>query len=318
MRTQHIKILDNWLIMVLASFLLIACEEQPPVRSAAVDTESSSAVEVVDYNGQSVYLDRPARTIVALAPHIVENVFSAGAGDLLVGVVSYSDYPAAASSLPVVGGYSIPNYEKIIELNPDLIIAWQSGNSKTAVQRLQELGFTVYIDQSDKLADVAKSITDIGVLTGHEQQADRVAANYLQKLSQLQATYSKRSNISVFYQLWNDPLQSINGQHTISDAIRLCGGSNIFADQTVIAPIINIESVLDRNPDAIIASGASGKRPPWLDQWSQWPSLSAVKNNNLYFINPDHIHRQTIRLLQGIEAICDHLETARKKAKSTP
>ena len=315
---RHRRFLQSWLIICVSSFLLIACEAPPNSTAATEGKRSNSPIEVVDYTGQTIYLQQPARRIVALAPHIVENVFSAGAGEFLVGVVGYSDYPPAARSLPIVGGYTIPNYEKILELKPDLIIAWQSGNSKTGVKRLRELGFTVYIDQSDALADVAKSIKDIGVLTGRQQQADRVAANYLQKISQLKKTYSTRENLSVFYQLWNDPLQSINGQHTISDAIRLCGGNNIFADQTVIAPIINFESVLDRNPEVIIASGASGERPPWLNDWAQWPSVTAVKNNNLFFINPDHIHRQTIRLVLGIQSICDHLQNARQRLNKTP
>ena len=318
MRNQRNYLLLHWLIISFCSFLLIACEGQQNSTSSVRDNTNVNSIEVSDYSGQTVYLEQPARKIVALAPHIVENVFSAGAGEQLVGVVSYSDYPPAASSLPIVGGYAIPNYEKIIELNPDLIIAWQSGNSKTGVERLRELGFTVYIDQSDTLVDVAKSIQDIGILTGHKEQADRVAANYLQKISHLEETYSTRRNVSVFYQLWNDPLQSINGQHTISDTIRLCGGSNIFADQSVLAPIINIESVLDRNPDAIIASGADGKRPPWLEEWSQWPTISAVKNKNLFFVNPDHIHRQTTRLILGIQSICDSLQTARVQLNQTP
>ncbi|MFT6045308.1 MAG: iron complex transport system substrate-binding protein [Arenicella sp.] len=301
----------NYVVLVTACCLIAACNDK-----ASVDAQIDQlAIQVVDFSGRSISLSEPASKIVALAPHIVENVFSAGAGDALVGVMQYSDYPEAATQIPIVGGYEKTNFEKIIELNPDLIIAWQSGNSHSAIQRLVELGYTVYVDQADSLQDVARSIRDIGVLTAHSEKAEAVAAAYLRQLKQVQERYKNAPKVKTFYQVWNSPLQTISGNHIISEAIEICGGSNIYVDEFAVAPIINIESVLQRDPEVIIASGISSARPEWLDQWLQWDSIAAVKQDNLFFVNGDHIQRHTLRLLMGINAICEKLELARERSK---
>ena len=292
--------------------ILAAC-----LASCSDDSQDTSlprsAYSVIDFAGNHIVLQKPAERIIALAPHIVENAFSAGAGAKLIGVSAYSNYPEQAKLIPVVAGYQKINFEKIVELDPDLIIAWQSGNSGAGLSRLLELGFPVYIDQPDTLQDVAKSVRDIGTLSGNRELAESVAKLYLQKLENIQKNYAQATKVSSFYQVWNSPLQTINGEHIISDAIEVCGGKNIYADEFAVAPVINIESIIERNPMVIIASGVSDSRPEWLDDWRNWDSLNAVKNNNLYFVNPDHIQRHSLRLLLGIATICSYLDNARQK-----
>lgn len=301
-----------FVISLLSLALLSACQQQDEQTEAT----PQSAYAVTDFAGNKIEMPAPASRIVALAPHVVENVYSAGAGKTLVGVVEYSNYPQQATSLPIVGGYEKTNHEKIIELDPDLIIAWQSGNSHSSVKRLRELGYRIYIDQPDSLRDVAKSIRDIGTLSGTSEVAEQEVAKYLTSLDAIEERYKAAPKVSSFYQVWNKPLQTISGGHIISDAIETCGGTNIYADEFAVAPIVNIESVLERNPDAIIASGMSSARPEWLDEWLQWDSLKAVQNNNLFFVDPDHIQRHTVRLLLGIESICQQLDMAREKQAS--
>ncbi|GHA02426.1 cobalamin-binding protein [Arenicella chitinivorans] len=295
-------------LIVFSLLLLVACQQETQTTKQIA---SDTSVSVVDFSGATVTLKKPAERIVSLAPHITENIYSAGAGNKLIGVVSYSDYPAAVTDLPLVGGYASINVEKIIELQPDLIISWESGNSTASIQQLQALGYPVYIDQPDTLADVAHSIKDIGVLSGTTAEAARVAENFLISIKEIEEQYKSKPTLKTFYQVWNDPLQTINGTHIISDAIALCGGVNIYADEAVIAPVINIESILERNPDAIIASGMSSARPDWLDEWYAWPSINAVQNDHLFFVDPDHIQRHTVRILLGINTICKQLDAAR-------
>lgn len=297
------------IFIIVLSFYIGACSEQ--LNTA--DSETINAITVTDFSNNEVILAKPAMRIIALAPHIVENVFSAGAGEKLVGVVTYSDFPEQATSLPIVGSYTSVNLEKIVELEPDLIITWQSNNSDETLNRIRELGFTVYVDQPKTLVDIAKSIRDIGELSGHSEFANKTADEYLKKLAVIQQTQLKAHKVTAFYQVWNSPLQTINGNHIISAAIEICGGVNIYADEFTIAPIINIESILDKNPEAIIASGMSDSRPEWLDEWLQWPSLSAVQNNNLFFVDPDHIQRHTVRILLGVATICQQLDSVRTK-----
>ena len=311
-------------MLALLAILIGGCDSQPkqtPLTINNVSTEVSDrvdlSVQVIDFNGSIVKLDQPARRIVALAPHVVENVYSAGAGEHLVGVVAYSDFPQAATTLPIVGGYAQTNLEKILELQPDLVIAWQSGNSDSSVARIQQLGFPVYIDQPRRLDDIAKSIRDIGILAGTIDIAESNAQSYLSSIDKVRKKNLAQQPVSTFYQVWDSPLRTINGGHIISNAIELCGGLNIYADEALIAPIINIESILERDPEVILASGMSDARPDWLDDWLAWPSLSAVKLDNLFFVNPDHIQRHTVRIVNGINRICSQLQQAREKRQVT-
>ncbi len=303
------------LIILLAAGIIIGCDspQSQQISSASSQLSSDEPIQVTDFTGSILNLKKPAERIVALAPHIVENVYTAGAGDRLVGVVAYSDFPEEATELPIVGGYAKTNLEKILELKPDLVIAWESGNSDASVARIKELGFPVYVDQPDKLEDVAKSIRDIGTLSGTATVANSAASQFLEEVEYIRAKKLNQTPVTAFYQVWNSPLRTINGKHIISDAIELCGGINIYASESTIAPIINIESILKRDPEVILASGMSESRPEWLDDWKEWPSLSAVKSNNLFFVNPDHIQRHTIRIMHGIEAICSQLDDARNK-----
>jgi len=312
--------MKKFMSTVCSSMLLLvalaACNSQQAEQNQDQTKQTHSPVQVTDFKGSVVKLKQPAKRIIALAPHIVENVYTAGAGDKLIGVVSYSDYPEAATSLPLVGGYAKTNLEKVLELKPDLVIVWESGNSDASVARIKQLGFPVYVDQPDKLDDVAKSIRDIGILSGTSEIAETAAANYLEKIEIVRNKKLDQQPVATFYQVWNSPLQTINGNHIISDAIAICGGVNIYADESATAPVINIESILERNPEAILASGMSEARPEWLDEWKNWPSLNAVKTDNLFFVDPDHIQRHTVRILKGIDAICDQLQTAREKRLS--
>ena len=294
---------------------LCACNSGDNSSDNSADKESSNSLSVVDFSGSTVSLQQPAKRIVALAPHLVENTFSAGAGDRLVGVVEFSDFPLAATKLPIVGGYEKTNHERILELNPDLVLTWQSGNSHSSIELLRELGLTIYVNQADTLEEVAKSIRDIGTLAGTSEKAEKAATSYLEILAKVGEKYKDAKKVTSFYQVWNSPLQTISGNHIISNAIEICGGENIYQDELAIAPIINIESVLKRDPEAIIASGMSSARPEWLNEWKRWDSLQAVQKNNLFFVNPDHIQRHTVRLLDGINRICIQLDLARARNK---
>ena len=277
---------------------------------------AAESIYVVDYSGSELNLDSPAKRIIALSPHAVENIFSAGAGEYLVGVVAYSDFPEAAKTIKQVGSNNLLNFESIISLQPDLIIAWQSGNTNNSLKRLKDLGFNVYLDEPKSLEDIAKSIMDIGILVGTSETADPVATTFLTELNELRDKNIGKEKISVFYEVWNQPLQTLNGQHLVSTAIELCSGTNIYADLPNIAPIINIESIIQRDPQVIIASGASNyERPQWLDDWQHWPQLTAVKNHQLFHVPADLLVRHTTRIIKGIRTICSQLDQARSKSK---
>lgn len=278
---------------------------------SALAAVSHAQVTVTDYLGRTITLEKPAQRIVALAPHIVENIYSAGAGHLLVGAVDYCDYPAEAKKIPRVGAISAYSLEAIVALKPDLVVVWNSVQGGKVLPKLLDLGLSVYASDPKTLDDIPRSIRDYGILTGNSAYADKTAAEFTARHHHLKGKFSHQKTLNVFYQVWNQPLQTLNDQHIISDLIRLCGGANIFGDAATIAPLIGLESVLTRNPEVIIASGMGEEKPEWLDDWKQYPSLKAVKNGNLYFVPPDLIQRHTVRILEGAERVCDALALAR-------
>jgi iron complex transport system substrate-binding protein len=275
-------------------------------------TADAGTIEVVDDIGRTVKLDAPAARIVSLAPNITENLFAAGLGHLVVGAVSYSDYPAGARLVPAVGSYDNFDIETVLALQPDLVVAWKEGNQYQQVDRLMKLGLTVFVNEPQRLEDVAEDIARFGILGGREDEARAVAQEYMVGLSRLRDRYSGLEKISVFYQVWPNPLITVTDKQVIGGVIRLCGGANIFAGLGAPTPQVGKEAVLVKNPDAIIVSGMTEARPDWLDEWKQWPFLKAAGYGNLFFIDPDIIQRHTPRILLGSRQLCELLEQARK------
>lgn len=271
-------------------------------------------IVVRDDAGTEVRLKQPAQRIIALAPHIAETLFAAGAGERLVGTVDYSDYPEAAKKVPRVGSYARLDMEAVLALKPDLVIAWQSGNSPAHVEKLKQLGLPVFITQPDRIEDIARDLDRYGLLLGNPEGA-RAADAFRARLASLRAQYAGRPKVRVFYQVWRDPLTTVAGKQIIGDVIRLCGGENVFASLDQMAPNVSVEAVLAANPEAIVASGMGDARPEWLDDWKRWPQLTAVARDNLFYVPPDLIQRQTPRLLDGAERLCRQLDIARERLR---
>jgi len=269
-----------------------------------------------DDTGQEIRLKSPAKRIVALAPHIAESLYAAGAGDRLVGTVEYSDYPPEAKKVTRVGGYSRIDLEAVAALKPDLVLAWESGNNMTQVDKLKALGLTVYVSQPNKMENVADQLERLGQLAGTEAVARPAAERFRQKLETLRKANATKPKVRVFYQIWKSPLMTVGGQQIISDAIRLCGGENVFGHLGKMAPTVSVEAVLEADPEAIVATGMGDAKPEWLHDWDKWTKLTAVRRDNLFHINPDIMQRHTPRILDGAEKLCAHLDVARSHRTS--
>jgi len=271
-------------------------------------------IAVIDDTSRTVTLPQPAQRIVSLSPHATELLFAAGAGDRVVGVASYSNFPPEAQRLPAVGSAENLNLEAIIALRPDLIVAWESGNGSAQVERLQPFGIPVFFSEPRQLDDIATNLKKLGRLAGSSAAADAAAMVFRDAYRKLEHEYAHRTPIRTFYQIWHQPLMTVNGQQMINQVITLCGGRNIFAELETLAPVVSREAVVVADPQAIIASGQAAERPEWLESWRAWPQVSAVKHGQLYVIEADLIQRQTPRVLQGAAIMCRQLEKARRAA----
>lgn len=274
-----------------------------------------AGVALADGGRPAPDLSRPARRIVSLSPHITENLFAIGAGSRIVGTVEFSNYPEEAKQIRRIGSYEKVDLEAVAALKPDLVLAWESGNIASHVDKLRAIGLNVVVTEARRIEDVPADLERLGALSGAGVGARAAAAKFRARLAALRAGHAGRPTVRVFYEVWNQPLMTVGGGQIISDAIRLCGGENVFADLKPMAAAVTVEAVLAADPEAIVASGMGEERPEWLDEWRRWPALTAVARDNLFFVPPDHLQRHTPRILDGIERLCQHLETARSRRK---
>ena len=249
------------------------------------------------------------KRIVTLAPSLTELVFAIGAGEQLVGVSAWSDYPPEALSLPVVGDAFAVDQEQLALLDPDLLLVWESGTPLHAIEELRETGFAVEAIRTRGLADIAAAMLRIGELTGRYSAAEVAAEKFRKELRELREAHEKDSSITVFYQVSARPLYTVNHEHYVSELIEICGGRNIFDDLEDLAPAISVEAVVDRNPEVMLASTDAGDDA--FAEWRRWPEISANRYGNQFLLPADEIARATPRLIVAGGALCLALQQAR-------
>ena len=263
-----------------------------------------AAITLQDDTGNSITLTHPAQRIISLAPHVTELIYAVGAGAQLVGADSASDFPASAKNLPRIGDSSRVSFERVVALKPDLVIGWASGNRSADIYKLRQMGIPVLLTDAHRLTDVARLLRLIGNVTEHSGAGETSARAFEAGLAKLRVRYESTPTKRVFYQVWDKPLMTIGGDHWINDAIRLCGGRNIFADLNAASPIVSLEAVVARMPEMII-SGSDA--PDMRAMWSRFSRLPAVQRRAIHQINADTLHRPTPRLLGGVGVLCDQI-----------
>lgn len=249
--------------------------------------------------------------IVSLAPNLTELAYAAGAGGTLVGTVEYSDYPDAARALPRVGDAWRVDPERVLALKPDLVLAWPSGTPVDTIARLESLGLRVVSIPTYRLADVATALRTIGKIAGTPAAADASAAAFDRRVRQLRADHAGVPEVSVFIEIDDEPLFTVNGRHVISEIVELCGGRNVFADLPQLAPPVSLEAVLARDPQVILSTDDTIADP--LALWRRWTRIAAVRDGTIYSMSSDTLTRATPRLADGAREVCSALDDARAK-----
>ena len=274
-------------------------------------------IVLVDGRGRDLVLQEPAQRIVSLAPHLTELLFAAGAGASLVGTATYSDFPARARTVLRIGDSSALDIERIVALKPDVVLAWRSGNPPGAIAKLEQLGLRIFVTEPGSFEAIAEQIVLLGRMAGTEGVANKAAAQLRLEVGELRRKYQGRRKVSVFYQVWHDPLMTVNGKQMISSVIALCGGKNIFSGLDTLVPRVSIEAVLAADPEAIVTASEQPAAVA-LGSWAVWKQLRAVRNGNLIVIPPDDISRATPRLLSGARRLCAHLDRIRYAKSAVP
>ncbi|WP_249977951.1 cobalamin-binding protein [Vreelandella olivaria] len=279
----------------------------------AYDDPARCAIDDLD---REVCLHDPARRIATLSPGATELTYAAGAGNQVVAVVSFSDYPPEAREVTSVGSHTRIDLETLVGLAPDLVIGWVTGNPAEQLETLEALGMPIFYIEPRTVDGVAHTIERLARLAGTEVAGQSVADGFREGMADLTARYGDHAPVRTFYQVWDEPLMSVNGEHLIGQVVRLCGGDNVFADQPRLVPRLDDEAVLAANPDVIIAGGMGEENRHWLTHWEQYTHLAAVEENNLYFVPPSLIQRPTPRLLEGARLLCEKLEQVRQQRRA--
>lgn len=252
-----------------------------------------------------------ARRIVTLSPHLAELVFSAGAGDRLVGVVEFSDFPPAVRVLPRVGDAFRVDYEALLALRPDLVLGWTSGTPPETLQRVRSLGLRVETLEPVQLADIGEHLERIGVWAGSGAAAVAAATTYRQRLTRLQAQYQSARRLRVFVELTQRPHYTVTNRHFLGQGLQLCGGDNVFGGLPGLTAIVGLEAILDARPEVIIASDMAADRGALLREWQAWRQIPAVQAGAIYWLDADLLSRPGVRMLDGVAALCAALDEAR-------
>ena len=262
------------------------------------------------------------KRIITVAPHLTEIVDAAGGLNSLISVSAYSNYPESVKKLPITSDARSIDLERMKQLKPDLIIYWRGGMSETHIESLKKIfspagsnkqAETQIISvEPKKLSDIAQDIETVGKVLGTQAIASKNAKEFNAQIAELKRKYQSpnKRKVRVFYQVWSQPLMTLNQDHLIADIIQICGGEQLFAKEKLLVPIVSREAVVEANPEIIFTATDSGKKVDW-SMWTSIPQLAATKKKAFIALDGDTISRPSPRIIQGAIKICSEIDKIR-------
>ena len=261
---------------------------------------AGASVQVVDDLGLKVELESRPERIVSLSPHLTELVFSLGAGKKIVATVEHADHPLAAKKIRRLGNAFSLSVESVVDLSPDLILAWNTGGNQRTLAHLRELGYVIYVNEVRSLEGIGHAVAQLGTLIGEPEAGQHLESDYLKQLSVIRSAERSGLGPRIFFQISDEQLYTVNGDHLIGQAISSCGGQNIFNELELSVSMVSLESVLNADPDLIlVASPHKGAVNHWYDAWGKlgW-------EDRIRYINASLLTRPSLRMLEGIKSLC--------------
>jgi len=278
----------------------------PAGAAVALFAAAVAARSVSDDLGRTLQVPQAPLRIVSLAPGATEMLFAAGAGAQVIATVEYSDEPPAARRVPRIGDVAAVDMERLVALHPDVVVLWAGGGNPAQREKIAGLRIPIYQQQVARLADIPGAVRRLGALAATTVVAERAAATMEARLAALTATYGARPGRrpSVLLQVWNRPIYTVGGKHLMSDALVLCGARNVFADLPEAGPIVDMESIIARDPDIIVAAAPTGEGAAWVADWTQLRSLSAVRHKRVVAFEDQALSRLGPSVIGATENLC--------------
>jgi len=283
-------------LLALSSLLLAASVPAP---------SATPGFTVVDDAGRKVTLARVPQRIVSIAPGATEMLFAAGAGQRVIATSEFSDEPAEAKKIPRIGDSNAIDMERVVALQPDVVVVWEGGSNAAQVNRLESLHVPLYRQKVEKLTDIPVSLRRLGALADTRAIADKAALDIETRLARLEKRYGKSTGPTVLLEVWNRPIYTVGATHMMTDSLRLCGARNVFADLKDQGPSIDTEAIIGRDPDIIVAVAPPGVAREWLAEWKRFGTMRAVKNGRLVPFEDQRLSRLGPSAIAGTEALCE-------------
>ena len=291
---------------IVVWLLLLAILAGSLVACGPGQKTEESPIEIEDHLGRTVSLEQIPERIVSLAPSNTEILFALGLGDRVVGVTKYCDLPPEAQDKEKVGGFSTPDIEKVVSLSPDLIVAGRR-HGKEVIPELERHNLAVVALEPKTVAEILETITLVGRISGHVEEARELVEDMqarIERVTNLTGGLSPQDRLRVFHLVWHDPLRTVGGDKLLNELIELAGGKNMFDDLTEY-PTVDLESVLERDPQVIVANaghGSAGDSPfHWASNEARLKGTAALKQGRVYEIDADFVNRAGPRIVQGLE-----------------
>jgi iron complex transport system substrate-binding protein len=289
---------------VLAALAALACVAQA-VAAPATRT-------VRDDTGAEVTVATDTCRIVSLAPGTTAMLYAAGAGHCLVGTIAYSKEPAEAASVPVVGDAETLDFEQLLTLRPGVVVVAVDVVQKVRIDRIRALKIPVYQVHVQRVGGMPGSLRRLGALTGTAAIAGASADRLDADLARISAQYRGRPDVRVLYQIWDQPIYTIGGRHVITDALQVCGATNVFAELSTAAPAVTREAAVLRDPDLILVSAPPESANEWVAQWRRIPTLRAVRDEKILAYVDERMDRMGPSLIAATEGLCKVIDGARR------
>lgn len=310
------KILSLIVVLILI-FTFVGCGNQEEVQEenqenqeeleeneeeqGEEENESQYPVNITDGYGREIELEKPAEKIISLAPSMTETIFALGAGDRLVGVTTYCNYPEEAKEIDQVGDFEGPNLESVIEKNPDVVVALAMGDDEKS--KLEDAGITVFLQDPQNLDEVFDNIKKIGTILGLQEEAESLTSNMNAKKDSIVETVSNYDSKKVFYEVWSEPLMTAGPGSILDEMINLSNGENIAYDAESLYPEYSLELLIERNPEVYLTADDGFKTVEDIKNREGYENITAIKENNIYMLHPDIVSRTGPRIIEGLEMI---------------
>jgi len=308
---NQFKIITKTLIIILITLCIVGCKNESKISESNPQnhkTNTAFPITLTDQMGREVTIEKLPERIISLAPSNTEILFTLGLEDRIVGVTDFCDYPEAAKSKEKIGGFSEPNIEKIISLQPDLILA--TSMHQKPVEEFEKLNVpSVVLDPKD-FEDVFTSIEIIGKATGQDDKAAAIVGDLKARVKDVDDKVIKLTEDErpkVYYEIWPSPITTAGPGTFVNDIIQRAGGENIAKDAKKAYPQYSQEMIVAKNPDIIIFShhGSSNQSAEDILNRQGWESIEAIKNNKVFYVEENLVQRATPRLVDGLEQLAE-------------